>query len=252
VGLAADGPQICHNTRAAGRLYCDGMHLIDDGDEQLFSTVIVAARLGKSDRIIDALEAEYDERWDQPETIFRYALAQVAMVRAHNTELQRRASYAKSLAALDEVLAFESEHWLARYCRARHRILIRTGYGQYPTYLSEERDKAAEDIELLLQGQEHQPWQPYFASLLMLAAQFHAELGEPGRATEMIADAAARPRLPIRFAALGVILGEPFTTLSHGQLPQQAKATVAMLMTAAFPGTTIARSTVRAGTGARD
>jgi hypothetical protein len=223
------------------------MRLINDGDERLFHTVTVAARLGRSGRIIKTLMADYDEYWDDPEAGFRYALALIAMIQAGGSEQDKRTRYTQSMEALDDVIDSEPGHWLARYCRARHRVVIRTGYGRYQEYLNDERDQAVEDTEELLRGQEQVDWQPYFVAGYMLAAQFHAGQGDPQRAAALISKAGGRPRGTVPYPTLGSILREPFLILRHGTLPAAAKAVVGATMADLFPGSPARRPVAPAG-----
>jgi hypothetical protein len=223
------------------------MRLVNDADERLFQTVTVAARIGRATRLVQTLMADYDERWDEPEAGFRYALALVALIQADGSDREKRVHYSQSMEALDDVIEGDPGHWLARYCRLRHRVLIRTGYGRYQEYLNDERSEAAEDIDELLRAQEQVPWQPYFAAAFLLGAQFHAGQGEPARAAELISAAGQRPRAPIPYPALGSILGEPFLILYHGAVPPALKTAVAAMTTELFPDNAAIRSVVRAG-----
>ncbi|WP_432994635.1 hypothetical protein [Dactylosporangium sp. CA-233914] len=225
------------------------MRLFNDGDERLFHAVTVAVRLGRSAKLVKALAADYDEYWDDPEAGFKYALALVAAMQAGGTEQRNHDRYAKSLEALDDVLDGMPEHWPARYCRVRHRVLVRTGYGRYQEYAGDDRDKVAEDLASLLHGQQQdQPWQPYFTAAAMLAAQFHAGQGDQAQAAALIDDAAGRPRAPIPYPALGAILVDPFLTLFHGSAPPPQRATVGAVMAALFPANPAVQATIR-GTG---
>jgi len=221
------------------------MRLINDGDEQLFHTVTLAARLGRSGKLISTLMTAYDDQWDDPEAGFRYALALVAMIQAGGTDQEKRAGYTQSMEALDDVLDGDPGHWLARYCRIRHRVLIRTGYGRYQEYLYDERGKAAEDIGELLRGQEHEPWQPYFTAATILAAQFHAGQGDQARAADLIRDASAGHQGRMPYPALGTIMSEPFRILGQGDLPPPMKELVAATMTALFPDRPAVRPAAR-------
>jgi hypothetical protein len=223
------------------------MRLINDADERLFQTVTVAARIGRAGRLMPALMADYDEQWDEPEAGFRYALALIALIQADGSEREKRARYTQSMEALDDVIEGDPGHWLARYCRVRHRVLIRTGYGRYQEYLNDEREEAAEDIGELLGAQEQVPWQPYFAAAYMLAAQFHAGQGEPAQAADLINAADAHPRARMPYPGLGSILSEPFLILYHGAVPAAMKPVVATLTAELFPGDPGIRSILRAG-----
>jgi hypothetical protein len=222
------------------------MRLINDVDERLFQTVTAAARMGRTERLLPTLMAEYDEQWDEPEAGFRYALALVALIQAEGSEREKRARYTQSMEALDDVIEGDPGHWLARYCRARNRVLIRTGYGRYPEYLGEERDEAAADIGELLRVQQQVSWRPYFAAASVLAAQLHAALGEPEHAAELVDAAAVPPREPIPYPALRSILSEPFLILYHGAVPPAKKPVLATMTAELFPGDPAIQSMVRA------
>jgi hypothetical protein len=223
------------------------MRLINDADERLFHTVTVAARMGRTERVLPTLMAGYDEQWDEPEAGFRYALALVALIQAEGDEREKRARYTRSMEALDDVIEGDPGHWLARYCRIRNRVLIRTGYGRYQEYLHDERGQAAEDVDDLLRAQQQVPWQPYFAAAYVLAAQFHAGQGEPARAAELISAADVPPREPMPYPALGSILSEPFLILYRGAVPPAMKPVVATMTAELFPGDPAIRSMLRAG-----
>jgi hypothetical protein len=223
------------------------MRLINDADERLFQTVTVAARIGRAERLLPTLLADYDDRWDEPEAGFRYALALIALIQATGSDREKRARYSQSMEALDDVIEGDPGHWLARYCRIRNRVLIRTGYGRYQEYLHDERGQAAEDVDDLLRAQQQVPWQPYFAAAYVLAAQFHAGQGEPARAAELISAADVRPREPMPYPGLGSILSEPFLILYRGAVPPAMKPVVATMTAELFPGDPAIRSALRAG-----
>lgn len=221
------------------------MRLIDDGDERLFQTAAVAARLGRAERILTALMADYDDNWDDPEAGFRYGLSLVAIIQSGGADQQKRTWYTQSLEALDDVVDGDPGHWPARYCRIRHRVLIRTGYGRYQEYLNDELGKVTDDIGELLHRQAQVPWQPYFAAGQLLAAQFHAGRGDHARAAELAAAAAAAGSGPVPYQALGSILSEPMLVLYHGSVPPPVKADVAAVMARLFPGNPAIRATLR-------
>jgi hypothetical protein len=79
------------------------MRLINDADERLFQTVTVAARIGRAERLLPTLLADYDDRWDEPEAGFRYALALIALIQAAGSDREKRARYTQSMEALDDV-----------------------------------------------------------------------------------------------------------------------------------------------------
>jgi tetratricopeptide (TPR) repeat protein len=244
VSRTADRPQTGRSNVAAGRGYRRHMRLVQADDERLFHTVTVAARLGRSGKLTQRLLADYDEYWDDPEAAFRYALALVAMIQASGSDQEKRANYTQSMEALDDVVEIDPGHWLARYCRARHRVLIRTGYGRY---LADERGKALDDLQELLQRQEQVPWQPYFTVAYLLAAQFHAGQGDQAQATRLISEAGERPRERVPYPALGSIMSDAGRVLYHGAVPPSLKAVVGTTMARLFPGQSPIRSTVRAG-----
>ncbi|MEV0135700.1 hypothetical protein AB0H83_45560 [Dactylosporangium sp. NPDC050688] len=223
------------------------MRLIDGGDDRLFHTATVAARLGRAEKILEPLLADYDDNWDDPEAGFRYGLALVAVIQAGGTDQQKRDWYTRSMEALDDVVEGDPEHWLARYCRIRNRVLIRTGYGRYQEYLNDELGKVADDVQQLLHRQEQVPWQPYFAAGLLLAAQFHAGQGDQARAADLVAGAASRDGGPVPWRSLGTIMSEPMLVLYHGSLPPPVKSQIVAAMLRLFPGSPAVRSTVRAG-----
>jgi hypothetical protein len=226
------------------------MRLIDDADERLFHTVTVAARIGRAGRLVETLMADYDEHWDDPEAAFRYALALVAVIQAAGDDRDKRIGYSRSLEALDDVLEGDPGHWLARYCRLRHRVLIRTGYGRYQEYLADDRGAVAADIDELLRAQAAVPWQPYFTAAYLVAAQFHAGQGEPAAAAELVGAAAARPHRRMPYPALGSILSEPFLILYQGAELPAVRPVVGAMMGELYPDNPAIRSVLRAGLAA--
>ena len=221
------------------------MRLIGGDDEQLFHTVTIAARLGKSDRIVDRLAAAYDENWDDPETGFRYALALIAVLQVSKDDLAKHAGYTQAMEALDDVLAASPEHWLARYCRARLRAVIPSSYGNLREYLGGEQGKALADIEELIRSQEGVAWQPYFAAAYVLAAQVSAGQGDEAAATERLGEVGGRPRAALRYAALGSLLSEPYLTLYHSGARRLAGA-VAPMMADLCPDNPVVAAALRA------
>jgi hypothetical protein len=65
--------------------------------------VTVAARIGRAERLLPSLLADYDDRWDEPEAGFRYALALIALIQAAGSDREKRARYTQSMEALDDV-----------------------------------------------------------------------------------------------------------------------------------------------------
>jgi hypothetical protein len=223
------------------------MRLIDDGDERLFYTMTVAARLGRADRIVPSLLADYDEHWDDPEASFRYALALVAMIEAHRNEQETYANYRMSMEALDDVIESVPGHWLARYCRLRHRVLIRTGFGKFQEYLHDERDQALADARELLRHQEQVPWQPYFSAACLLAAKLYIGQGDQPQAARLVDDAGERPHAKVPYPALASLMVAPCLVLYHDAIPPPMKAVVGTTMARLFPDHPAVRSALATG-----
>lgn len=210
------------------------MRLITQADEDLFHTVTVATKLGRSKGIIDRLSARYADEWDNAEAAFPYALAMVAVLQASGTDFEKHAGYTEVTETLGDVLYAEPDHWLARYCRTRIRALIPTSYSVYRNYVQGERGKAVRDADELIERQSRVPAQPYFAAAYLLAARMAENREDTDRVEQLISQAAAGPAEPIAFPALAAMLCEPFVAC-YTEPSTPARALVGELMSALFP-----------------
>ncbi|WP_283137885.1 hypothetical protein [Rhizohabitans arisaemae] len=190
------------------------MRLITQADENLFQTIVVAAKLGRADPLVERLNDQYAEDWENPQAAFPYALAVVAMLQADVSGFEKHASFNEALETLNDILYTDPAHWLAQYLRARLRTMIPSSL-IYKTYLDMERDKAGEGSQELIEVQAAAAWQPYFVSAYALAAHTPGEDGrDPAHVGKTIREAAeAGPRSRVPYPALGAILCEPLVAL---------------------------------------
>jgi hypothetical protein len=217
-------------------------------DEELFSTVIAAARLGRGGPIIDRLRTTYDRDWDDPLAGFPYALAVLAEVLSDRHALSEKFSlnYTELIGTLSDVLYHLPDHWLGRYLRIYIRTLLRDE-GKYVDYIVSERIRAVEDARELIERQDQTDWQPWFACSYLLAARLAWDTDRDDRdaVATLVTAAAARRRAPVTFPALGSVLGYAFSWYrSQPELPEQDA--VGAMMAALFPSHSAAR---RARTG---
>lgn len=207
-----------------------------DADEQLFGTLIAAARLGRADPIIDRLRARYDEEWDDPLAGFPYALALLALPLSGRAEYLERFNYTEIVETLGDVLFHRPDHWLARYLRIHTRTLLPDS-GDHPHYLAAERTRAAEDAQELLSLQGRAAWQPWFSCGYLVAARvaWNSDRSDPERAAKLVLAAAGRPLAPVRFASLGSVMLDAFRWY-QGQPELPEHGAVGVMMAALFPG----------------
>ncbi|GIG56154.1 hypothetical protein Lfu02_05260 [Longispora fulva] len=212
-------------------------------DDELFSTVMAAARLGRAHKIVAKLSERYGQDWGDPLAGYPYALAMVALMQVELTssgldEQQAVANYSEIIESLGDLLYGVPEHWLGRYLRIRMRtMMMPPEHAEYPRFVVEERGRAAKDADELIARQAEADWQPWFAATYLLAARllWESDDRDLGRIGELVAAAAARPGGPIGFRALGGLLREPFLWyLAQPGLPDHDK--VARIMADLFPG----------------
>lgn len=195
-----------------------GLVPITHADDQLFSTVLAAARLGRADAIVDQLSARYEQDWKNPLAGFPYALALVARMQIAWTssgvdEGAALATYSEVIESLGDLLYGVPEHWLGRYLRIRIRtMMMPPDHADHPKFVVAERDRAADDARELIERQAGTEWQPWFACSYLAAARlaWESEDRDPARVAELVRAAAARPGAPIPFRSLGTILREGF------------------------------------------
>jgi hypothetical protein len=224
---------------------------ISQHDEQLFRTVFVATRLGRADAIVERLAARYAAEWDDPEAGFPYALAMMAALnadgkRARATDADGQLGYLQLIETLDDVLYNVPDHWLGRYSRVMIRALLPGSGVPYQQYVDEERAKLVADLAELMDRQARAHWQPYFACTYLLAARVsHEDDKDEARTVELVNAAADKPARPIPFPTLGAFLARPFLVVySTPDFP--ARACVATMMTALFPGLPAVRAAANA------
>ena len=210
------------------------MDPITRDDEELFGTVMVAARLGRSGPIVTRLRERYEKEWDDPRAGFPYALAMLALLQSGREDLREQLYYTEIVETLSDLLYHEPDHWLGRYLRIHTRTLLPADATEHQGYITAERTRAAEDVAELIERQDATAWQPWFACPYVLAARLAWEGGDRDRVPDLVSAAASHPGPPIRFRALGGLLCEGFTWYdAQPDLPDRDIA--AALRDALFP-----------------
>lgn len=189
------------------------MRLITRADDELYGLASVAAKLGRTGKLLDRLGSAYASSPDDAEAAFAYALARMAMLPVVGAEFEAHAGFTELVEAFGRVLAIEPGHWLARYGRARLRALIPSSYGAFTVQVSGELTNAAQDLDELLAYQAGTGWQPYFASTHALAAMVGHLSGDADRCATHLAALVECPVAPVGLPALGALLCEPVVTL---------------------------------------
>lgn len=212
---------------------------ITRADEELFSTLIMAARLGRAGTVISHLAERYEKEWDDPLAGFPYALSMLAALQSGREDLQEHFDYTEIVETLSDLLYNQPDHWLGRYLRIHVRTLLPADAPEHRGYIAAERARAAEDAAELIERQDGAAWQPWFACAHLVAARLEWESeGDRDRARDRVAAlvsaAAAQPAEPVRFHSLGSIACEVFLWYRHDSgLPHQD--TVAAMTGALFP-----------------
>jgi tetratricopeptide (TPR) repeat protein len=186
------------------------MRLIARADDELYGVASVAAKLGRTDKLLDRLSSAAQSDPEDPEAAFAYALARMAMVQV---DFDAHSRFSEIIDSLGQVLAIEPWHWLARYSRARLRALIPNSYGTLTVEVSGELGSAAEDLDDLLKYQAEADWQPYFASSHALAAVVGRLSGATDRCAAQLDALLDCPLAPVGLPVLGALLCEPLVTL---------------------------------------
>jgi len=186
------------------------MDPITRDDEELFGTVMVAARLGRAGPIVDQLRGRYEQEWDDPRAGFPYALALLALLQSGREDLRGQLNYTEIVETLSDLLYHEPDHWLGRYLRIHTRTLLPVRAEEHQAYVSAERARAAEDAAELIERQAKADWQPWFPCPYLLAARLAWEDDERDRVPALVSAAAAGPGAPVPFRALGGLLCEGF------------------------------------------
>ncbi len=216
---------------------------ITHADEQLFSTVLAAARLGRATSVVERLSADYEREWEDPLAGFPYALALVAQMQVDWTrsapdEGRALATYSEVIESLGDLLYGVPEHWLGRYLRIRIRtMMMPPEHADHPRFVADERARAAEDARELIERQAATAWQPWFACSYLLAARLDWESDDrdPDRVAELVTTAAAHSASAVPFRSLGSILREPF--LWYGDQPDVPEGgMIDRLAATLFPG----------------
>jgi hypothetical protein len=186
------------------------MRLITRADDELYGVASVAAKLGRTDKLLDRLRGAAEANRGDPEAAFAYALARMAMVQV---DFDAHSRFSEIIDALGQVLEIQPWHWLARYSRARLRVLIPSSYGVLIVEGSGELEGAAEDLDALLKFQAETAWQPYFASSHALAAVVGQLSGATDRCAAQLDALLDCPSVPAGLPVLGALLCEPLVTL---------------------------------------
>jgi hypothetical protein len=221
---------------------------ITQADEQLFSAVIVAARLGRAEVIVEPLAQRYERDWADPLAGFPYALAMLAALQSGGQQAPDSFGYTEILDTLGDLLYGTPEHWLGRFLRIHARTLLPTAPAEYRKYVAAERAKAVEDTAELLERQSRAEWRPWFACTHLLAARLAWETDprDTGRVAAEVKTAAGRAVAPVPFRSLASVLAEPFLWYqAQNGLPE--RETVAATMETLFPYLRSVRD-LRAGT----
>jgi hypothetical protein len=208
---------------------------ITRADEELFSTLVMASRLGRAEAIVSHLAERYDKEWDNPVAGFPYALSMFAALQSGRADLQEHFDYTEIVETLSDVLYNQPDHWLGRFLRIHVRTLLPTDAQEHRAYIAAERGRAVEDAEELVERQSGSGWQPWFAWTHLMAARLTWESDrDPDRVAALVSAAAARTVEPVRFHSLGSIGCEAFLWYHHESgLPHQD--TVLAMMGTLFP-----------------
>jgi len=215
---------------------------ITHADEELFGTVVIAARLGGARAIVERLSARYEQEWADPRAGLPYALSMLALLRSGRQDLRDQLHYTEIVETLGDLLYHEPDHWLGRFLRIHTRLLLPADAGEHRHYIAAERARAAQDADELIARQARAAWQPWFACPYLLAARLAWESGDRDRdrVAALVSAAAAgaadatRPGEPVRFRALGGVMCEAFLWY-HNQPGMPEHDTVGAMMDTLFP-----------------
>jgi len=169
------------------------MDPITRDDDELFGTVMVAARLGRSGPIVARLRERYEKEWDGPAVRLpvRAGHARPAAVRSGGSpraaELQPR-SWRPSCDSSTTNPTTGS----AATCGSTPHAAAGRRQGA-PGYIAAERARAAEDVTELIERQAATAWQPWFACPYVLAARLAWESGDQEPVAGLVSGAASRP-----------------------------------------------------------
>ncbi|MDX2545380.1 hypothetical protein ACOT81_13110 [Streptomyces sp. WI04-05B] len=209
---------------------------ISAADEELYSAVIVASRLGRAKAIVRRMTERYEKEWADPLAGFPYALSMLAVLQSGAEDALEQLDYAEIVETLGDLLYTTPDHWLGRFLRIHARMLLPTDATEHRNYIASERAKAAEDTEDLLERQGRARWQPWFACTHLLAARlaWETDPADTDRLAATVSAAAARTTEPVPFRSLGSVMCDPFLWYyRESGLP--ARDTVAAMATTLFP-----------------
>jgi len=217
------------------------VRLITPADEEIFQTVSLAGKLGRTAPVLAQFERRYNADPGDPDAAFPYALALTAALPSVTTDFEIHAAFGATIEVLGEVVTASPDHWLARYCRARLRALVPSSYSVFAIHTESELAKAAADLNELVAQQSEQPARSYFAGPYVLAAVVRWSAEESGTpvadgpgSAELLAGAAGQPRTRVPYQALGAMLCEPFIAL-YDRSTGPERELAAELMAAMFP-----------------
>lgn len=202
------------------------MRLITTADDELYGLASAAGKLGRAGKLLARLEEACLADPCDVEAANRYALAQMAVLPSVGVEFAAHARFSATIEALGDVLALDPDSWLARYSRARLRVMIPSSYGAYSVQITGELAYALEDLDHLIASQARCAPQPYFVSAHALAAVIDHLAGTPAPACRppLLDVLAAGPPVPVRLPALGAVLCEPLATLYAGSAGPERQA----------------------------
>jgi hypothetical protein len=208
---------------------------ITRADEELFGTLVMAARFGRIGTVVSHLAERYEKEWDDPLAGFPYALSMLAALQSGREDLQEHFDYTEIVETLSDLLYNRPDHWLGRYLRIHVRTMLPADAPEHRGYIAAERARAAEDAAELIERQDAAGWQPWFACAHLVAARLAWESDrDEDRVAALVTAAAARTAGPVGFHSLGSIACEVFLWYRHESgLPHQD--TVAAMTDALFP-----------------
>lgn len=211
------------------------MQLISAHDDQLYGLAYTATKLGKADELLAWCE---QARRDDPSDVgaaCRQALVLMATFSSVGASFEAHARFTFAIDAFEEVLAAAPDHWLARYCLARLRALIPSGYGTAQTSGTNLLTEARDGLQELIKRQAEVAYQPYFASAFALAAVTDQLAGDddPERWAARLAGVAAAPRVRVALPHLSAVLCEPLITL-HAEHGGPERDTLGEVMSALY------------------
>ena len=227
------------------------MRLITRADDELYSLINTAGKLGRAAKILARLESERDGARNDPEAAGRYALALMGALPGMGSGLDAQARFTDAIQAFGRVLALDPDHWLARYGRARLRTLVPSSYGSYAVQTERELALAGEDLRYLIDLQAQLPAQAYFASTHAAALLVERLAGaqDPDALGRLAQVLRGCPLEPVRLPALGAVLCEPLATIYASGGEERDRETIGTTLVTLYGDQAAAESArrVRAG-----